>query len=196
MIFNEYLSWNNLKGGSICKTIINTGIVFFSHKFDFNKTSLSCNFGITVIYGDRGLGGVKAACGESLNVTPFHPVCLRKTLSLRLLRCTRAAQNASHWAFNKKKPVHLWRILISGAESYRKRLEFISTTQWGQITSLCLNCVCVIARAVSLPTNYITASLNRKDSPFSAYWGVSEDMRWVYYLMWIFWPLCGELYAG
>ncbi len=90
---------------------------------------------------------MKAACGESLNVTPFHPVCLRKTLSLRLLRCTRAAKNASHWAFNKKKPVHLWRILISGAESYRKRLEFISTTQWGQITSLCLNCVCDCSRS-------------------------------------------------
>ncbi len=51
------------------------------------KTFISCNSGITVIYGDRGLGGVTAACGESLDVTPFRPVCLRKTLSLRLLRC-------------------------------------------------------------------------------------------------------------
>jgi len=103
------------------KTIINTGINLFL-KVDFNNDKkISLYFWCTAIYGDWGLGGVKAACGESLNVTPFHPVCLRKTLSLHLLRCTRPElhkiQNANHRAFSKKNPAYLWRILTSGAES-------------------------------------------------------------------------------
>lgn len=163
----------------------------------FNKTTLSLYFWCTAIYGDWGLGGVKAACGESLNVTPFHPVCLRKTLSLRLL------SPQVHKSSTKCKPpgiqqeetgtlvtyINFWRRIIRKAT--RIYIHDSLRTNNKPVFE-----VCVSARAVSLPTNYITARLDRTDLHFSAYWSVLKDMRWVYHLMRIFWALCGESYAG